>query len=131
MTQRLENALTKLYKAYHEGTLQAQDCKHCAVGNIVEGEEWSDVEGFDYFDGGVSCPKGLSMIKKSGYSIKELKRVESIFIFHGWSKINQFKGLCKVVEYLCELDNVPNVMDCTKIFETTEEGKPKHELELE
>ena len=42
-------------------------------------------------------------------------------------KEQQFKGLCAVVEYLCELDGIPNVMDYTSLFET-KEGKPVKEL---
>lgn len=37
------------------------------------------------------------------------------------------KGFFAVVEYLCELDGIPNVMDYTCLFETENE-KPKYEL---
>ena len=35
-TKRFEEAITKLYKAFHEGTLDAMDCEHCAVGNMCD-----------------------------------------------------------------------------------------------
>ena len=39
-----------------------------------------------------------------------------------------FNGLNAVVTYLCELDNIPNVMDYSKIFEQ-EGGYPVYKLE--
>ncbi len=60
-------------------------------------------------------------IKRTGYSVYELAMVEAIFISeHHYAtpvKECQFNGLCAVVEYLCELDNIPNVMDIQSLFE--------------
>ena len=33
---RLENAITKLYNAFHNGELNSLDCRHCAVGNLCD-----------------------------------------------------------------------------------------------
>lgn len=35
-SERFTNAVTKLYNAFHKGTLNAWDCKACAVGNICD-----------------------------------------------------------------------------------------------
>ena len=34
LTPRIEQAVTKLYKAFHNNTLHPECCKKCAVGNI-------------------------------------------------------------------------------------------------
>lgn len=134
---RFTRAIEKLYTAFHEGTLTPEICSACAVGNIVGHGNW-------YFssphkiliDGDMTYEKGIG-INDSMYSVDELALVEREFIF-GFkdgcknyhvinSKENQFKGLCNVVEYLCELDNIPNIMDFTKLFETENEA-PKYEL---
>lgn len=138
---RLENAITKLYTAFHEGVLDALDCKMCAVGNICGGENWDtiplfarntifNISGREWFTK-EEIDEGMKEIKRSGYSVEEMVKVELIFLnacerLRG-TKEQQFKGLCAVVEYLCELDNIPNVMDYTKLFET-ENNEPKYQL---
>lgn len=72
-----------------------------------------------------------SVTKKSGYSVKELAKIEMVFlnkILKDETKESQFKGLCAVVEYLCELEGIPNVMDYTCLFQT-ENNEPKYKLE--
>lgn len=127
---RLENAITKLYTAFHSGLLQATNCTMCAVGNICDNSMgWSWNFGHDtktnnnilelikeYNNG------GRETFFQNGYSGLELHTIEKIFLesligSDVTIKENQFKGLCAVVEYLCELDNIPNVMDYTKLFE--------------
>ena len=39
MTQRLEQALLKLYNAYHNNKLNPEDCAACAVGNILDNHD--------------------------------------------------------------------------------------------
>lgn len=126
---RFDNAVTKLYNAFHEGTLNAFDCKECAVGNIVGSAFYGGYSSF-------GTVRDVVVVggNKSGYSPTELYYVEKKFMeahLGGnteMSKIEkQFKGLCAVVEYLCELDNIPNVMDYTRLFETENE-KPKYQL---
>lgn len=139
---RLENAITKLYTAYHSGELDAMNCEHCAVGSICNNDSaWDNLPIFqstlkwgNYIQ---PCDYELELaeivIKESGYSKEELQKVEIIFLtatdFKKGDKETQFKGLCAVVEYLCELDNVPNVMDYTKLFET-ENNQPKYVISL-
>lgn len=153
-TERFEKAWRSLYAAFHEGTLNAGDCAHCAVGNIVGSSSWARVlgcaNGGNQFDrhqfveniklsrricGGAESPfykVGVDAIKKTGYSQYQLFNVEAIFMDQFFAercnnKDAQFKGLCAVIEYLCELDGIPNPMDYSKFFETIK-GKPKYEL---
>ncbi len=141
-TERFDRALTKLYTAFHEGTLNAFQCGACAVGNIVghgywRGSTFNNL--FEHRDDYLKVCKTkirLSGINNSGYSDLELTEVEYVFLkawendkcFYGTKKDTQFKGLCAVVEYLAELDRIPNPMDYTKFFEV-EDGKPKYQLE--
>ena len=143
-TERFDNAVSKLYTAFWNGTLNAMDCKACACGNI--------------------CNNSRDWVKDyksdSGYSPDELLNIEQIFmhgyredirgyINHplsidlkylnrdgiGWDakKVNSenkdlvFLAMTSVVEYLCELDDIPNVMDYTKLFES-ENNEPKYQL---
>ena len=144
-TPRFDRAVTKLYTAFHNGELDAMDCKHCAVGNICDNRNDWRYTGFY-----VGAPKEDAIlfnlnpdkvVSESGYSVVELANIESIFMFgkipnqerkwykdlglSGWSakdinydnKENIFIALTRVIEYLCELDNIPNVMDYSKLFE--------------
>jgi hypothetical protein len=135
-TERFDKAVTKLYNAFHENRLNGMDCKACAVGNMCDN--------VDYWTNWSSYKKRKEISIKIGYSFVEIDNIESLFMFgvkineieeSKWDvgnkehkgKETQFKGLCAVVEYLCELDNIPNIMDYTKLFET-ENDKPKYQL---
>lgn len=140
-TKRFDEAVTKLYNAFHENRLIGMDCKACAVGNICNNsDEWNNIT--YKFLLNYNLEDNLNILG-FGYSAYELITIEMIFLF-GYKeykgrkkysnhdntiidKEQQFKGLCAVVEYLCELDNIPNVMDYTKLFET-ENDKPKYQL---
>ena len=135
-TERFDRAVKKLYTAFHEGTLNAFDCKHCAVGNIVGTDNWDGhiaerrdgmlVEIWSYDECIINLP---IWCEYSGY---ELFQVEKLFLKahmgryddadQSINKEQQFKGLCAVVEYLAELDGIPNPMDYTKLFEYNQEG---------
>ena len=80
----------------------------------------------------------------NGYSPSELLTIEAVFLRGcGYSlpfrrserkvdprdKEAQFNGLCAVVEYLCALDGVNNVMDVSRLFEY-ENDRPVYELNL-
>ena len=150
---RLENAITKLYTAFHDGTFNVWSCQACAVGNICGSDDWKHIlsplnrpnnfrlsvfpnrKESDFNE----ITMTESMIK-SGYTAFELSKIEKVFIDNhnllasddsecNIRKTCQYNGLCAVVEYLCELDNIPNVMDYTKLFET-EGGRPKYELQV-
>lgn len=143
-TKRFENAVTKLYKAFHNDELRAEDCSMCAVGNICDNRsEWMYIirtntrQGYfrqeihpipnDYLG-----QIGLKLITNTNYNIKELATVERVFLKHTLNKENketQFKGLEAVVKYLCQLDDIPNVMDYTSLFEY-DNNTPKKELQF-
>jgi hypothetical protein len=121
-TKRFDEAVSKLYNAFHDGTLNAMDCEACAVGNICNNNgHWDDLPVFqstvkwgnDMEPSQLQLKKAKRVIKESGYSEKELIEIEIIFLksceFSKGTKEQQFNGLCAVVEYLCELDNIPNV----------------------
>jgi hypothetical protein len=150
-TKRFEDAVTKLYTAFHNGELDAMDCKHCAVGNMCDNSsEWANGVG-NMTSFGESHRILNSFINKTGYSNQELIKIEHIFLYGGEKHLFrntisngdvrhgnktkqeqldlQFKGLCAVIEYLCELDNIPNVLDFKGLFET-EDNKPVNQLQF-
>lgn len=140
-SERFTNAVTKLYNAFHSNKLEPFNCYACAVGSIVGDGNW-------FLELWQTCSEGKHYIKQlkftnikfkdlvydTGYSVKELMKVEEVFLkqFESRSyeknKQSQFTGLCAVVEYLCELEGIPNVMDYTCLFET-ENNEPKYKLE--
>tara|TARA_R110000868_G_scaffold22400_11_gene91922 strand:- start:698 stop:1150 length:453 start_codon:yes stop_codon:yes gene_type:complete len=145
-TPRLESALRKLYTAFHNNTLNPECCKQCAVGNILNHtDSWkhlSDSHGaleLNYV-GKVNQTLGR---KFNGYSPLELLKIENIFLntcgyqlpLHYKNEKPQnptdkavlFNGLCAVISFLCELDNIKNVMDYKRLFEFEDE-RPKYEL---
>ncbi|WP_439128631.1 Na(+)-translocating NADH-quinone reductase subunit F [Polaribacter sp.] len=145
--KRLENALVKLYKAFHNNTLNPEDCTACAVGNILDNfDSWKHLSN-DHgslelsYVGRVHQNLGR---KFNGYSPQEIVQIEKIFLEACGFKTplchyNQkpqnptdkevlFNGLCSVVAFLCKLDNVPNVMDYSKLFEY-ENNQPKYHLD--
>lgn len=115
----------------------------CAVGSMCDNTtEWSRFRkdgwhtGAEYhrIPGDHLINEAEESVKKSGYSSIELVEVERIFLESfkdgGYrDKDKQFNGLCAVVEYLCGLEEIPNIMDYTKLFET-ENAAPKYELTI-
>ncbi len=137
-TERFDRAVKKLYPAFHEGTLNAFDCWDCAVGNIVGHGNWAmHVLDRRYREEPklLQTACNFKVPEHEDYSQHEIIKIEYVFLMEwfkakshdGKDKHIQFKGLCAVVEYLCELDSIENVMYYTKLFET-EKGKPKYAL---
>lgn len=133
---RLEQAVIKLYKAFHENQLDPECCFHCAVGNILDHTEawkhFSDRHGalqLNYI-GLVNQNLGRTF---NGYSPLELLHIEAIFLQGcGYSlplsrtgkrpknrkdKELLFNALCETVAYLCALEGIANIMDYTRFFE--------------
>ena len=146
LPKRFTDAVTKLYTAFHNGKLNAFKCSACAVGNIIGHGNWSGIH--HQFNNGKLCLYKQNIISSydqyenvtnnSGYSLRELSEVEYVFLKE-WEKENstkgtdkeiQFKGLEAVVKYLCELDDIPNVMDYTSLFEFNENNEPVKELSI-
>lgn len=143
---RLDNALRKLYKAFHNDTLHPEYCNSCAVGTILDNtDSWkhlTDIHGSTQLNyvGLVNQNFGY---KFNGYTPYELLQIEAIFLKGcGYSgaldrtckkpknptnKERLFNGLSKTVEFLCKLDGVANVMDYSKLFEFEQE-QPKYLL---
>ena len=143
---RLNNAIKKLYVAFHNNRLNPECCKQCAVGNICDNtDSWkhlTDTHGsvqLNYI-GRVNQKLGKTFY---GYSPKELLQIEAIFL-NGCgfslpynqntikpkdttSKETLFNGLCAVVTFLCSIDGVANVMDYSKLFEY-KNSKPIYSL---
>jgi len=143
---RLEQAIQKLYVAFHKNELHPECCKQCAVGNILDNREnWKHLT--DYhgslelnYIGKVHQAIGR---KFNGYSPSELLRIEAVFLKACGYKLplnhkNKkpknptdkdvlFNGLTEVVTLLCEMDGVKNIMDYTKLFEF-ENNEPLHFL---
>lgn len=138
LPKRFTDAVSKLYNAFHENKLDQYYCTACAVGNICDGNDsWAHLIGVgavfthgkksSFFENLVHNEHTL----KTGYSLFELSTIESVFMTAAFTnrKEHQFKGLCAVIEYLCELDNIQNIMDFTSLFET-ENDKPVKELQF-
>ena len=140
---RLEQAIQKLYTAFHNNTLNPECCMQCAVGNILDNtDSWkhlSDTHGslkLNYV-GRVHQNLGRHF---NGYSPFELLKIEATFLkacgfqiplHHKNEKPKNltdkailFEGLSAVIPFLCELDGVSNVMDYTKLFEYKKQDAP-------
>lgn len=134
-TPRFDTAIQKLYNAFHNNHLNPECCKQCAVGNILDQTDaWkhlSDRHGslkLNYV-GLVNQKFGKRF---NGYTPIELLHIEAEFLKgcgyslplhhkgtkpkHPEDKDVLFNGLSKVVECLCKLDNIKNVMDYSEIF---------------
>ena len=146
-TRRLEQALIKLYNAYHNNLLNPEDCKACAVGNILDNHDsWKHLtEGHGSlklsYVGRVHENLGR---KFNGYTPLEILQIEKVFLDacgfstplchynkrpkNPTSKDILFDCLSAVIALLCEFDNIKNVMDFSKLFEQ-ENGFPTYHLE--
>lgn len=147
MTRRLENALTKLYNAFHNDQLQPECAMGCAVGTILDRRDfWKHLSD----DHGTVRLNYLGLLHENlgrsfnGYKPSELLLIEKTFLdacgyetplrhYHKkpknpTDKDLQFKGLCAVVAVLCQLDNVPNVLTLNTLFDRVAD-KPKYALE--
>jgi hypothetical protein len=145
-TKRLEQALIKLYNAYHNNRLNPEDCTACAVGNILDNfDSWkhlSDAHGSLELSYVGKVHQNLGR-KFNGYSPKELLQIEKVFLEscgfktplchynpkpqNPTSQEVLFDGLCTVVALLCELDDIPYLLDYSKLFEQ-EDGEPVYHL---
>ncbi|TXG38709.1 Na(+)-translocating NADH-quinone reductase subunit F [Seonamhaeicola maritimus] len=135
-TPRFEAAIKKLYTAFHNNTLYPECCKQCAVGNILDNtDSWKHISDFHgslklNYVGKIHQSFGR---KFNGYSPLELLQIEAAFLkacgfelpLHYKNKKPKnptnknvlFNGLSKVIELLCVLDNIANVMDYQQLFE--------------
>ncbi|WP_369048327.1 Na(+)-translocating NADH-quinone reductase subunit F [Tenacibaculum sp. UWU-22] len=146
--ERLEQALIKLYNAFHNDELNPECCSACAVGNILDNKDSWKYLSNDHgslqlnYIGEIHQNMGR---KFNGYAPLELLTIEKIFLeacgfitplCHYNSKPQNprnkealFNGLCAVVTYLCALDNIPDVMNYSRIFEY-EQHNPVYKFDV-
>ena len=143
---RLEQAIKKLYVAFHNETLHPECSKQCAVGNILDNtDSWkhlSDHHGSLQLNYVGMVHQNLGR-KFNGYTPSELLKIEATFLeacgyklplYYKNEKPNNptdkdvlFKGLSAVIVHLCAVDSIKNVMDYTKVFEIENE-KSRYKL---
>ena len=144
-SNRFNHAVEKLYNAFHNKTLNPDDCAQCAVGNILDNKEYwkhlTDSHGAAQLNYLGLLHQNLGK-RFNGYSPMELLRIETAFLKGcGYSFTEQmrlhrpeniqdddilFNGLCDVVSELCSLDGFSDVMDCSALFQfETKASKPE------
>ncbi|MDT0293285.1 Na(+)-translocating NADH-quinone reductase subunit F [Mesonia ostreae] len=145
LPKRTENALDKLYTAFHKGDLIPDCHAHCAVGNICDNTTaWQHLT--EHHGSGKLSYVGIVHQRLGrkffGFSPVELLQIEQEFLSGcGHSlplyylsrndQLNQddlFAGLTKVVAYLCQLENISNVMDCSLLFDYKPETSQAEEI---
>lgn len=135
-SKRFDNAIEKLYQAFHNNTLNPECCIQCAAGNICDNTDtWrllTPAHGsvvLSYL-GELNEAFGRRI---AGYKPSELIQIEAVFLEAcGYelpftksskkpkkpiSKNTLFKGLSATVGYLCKLEDIPDIMDCSKLFD--------------
>ncbi|MGV7105205.1 Na(+)-translocating NADH-quinone reductase subunit F [Flavobacterium sp. U410] len=137
-SSRFNSAIQKLYVAFHGDTLHPECCNQCAVGNILDNNDFwknfSDTHGSLQLNYLGRVHQNLGR-KYNGYSPSELLQIEYTFlkaigyqlpIHHLHKKPENpkdkdllFEGLSAVVTFLCELDNQKDIMDCSVLFQYT------------
>lgn len=143
-TKRFDKAIEKLYLAFHNNYLNPECCKQCAVGNILDNKDfWKHLSDNH---GSVKLNK-LGLLHQNlgrrfnGYNPLELMQIEVAFLkgcgyqlpyHHKHIKPHNptdknvlFNGLCSVVELLCQLDGIENVMDYSNLFNYIPERSSK------
>lgn len=135
-SQRFDLAIEKLYKAFHQGTLNPECSNHCAVGNICDNKDaWknlTDKHGSTKLNYVGLVNENLGR-RINGYKPSELLQIEATFLKAcgyslPYSSKSQgkpkhfsndilFDGLCAVVQILCVLEGIPNIMDFRKLFD--------------
>lgn|SRR5690554_4462351 len=135
-SERLDNAIKKLYTAFHNGTLNPECCKQCAVGNILDNSDrwrhFTDNHGSTILNYVGLVNENLGK-KINGYKPSELIQIEAAFLggcgyalplHHTSNKPKDptskeilFEGLGATVSFLCALEGVPDGMDYSKVFD--------------
>lgn len=137
-SKRFDRAIEKLYQAFHQNTLNPECCLQCAVGNICYNTDtWRYLTPAH----GSTVLSYLGELNEAfgrriaGYKPSELLQIEAVFLqASGYelpitkkskkpkkpvTKDILFKGLTAAVGYLCKLEGISNVMDCSELFDFT------------
>lgn len=123
MKPTFEKTVDILVKAYLNDTLEHGNCAACAVGNIVV-----SVHGYQYYSQspltglkvdeiitydnwysvltGHESYRGRKEIEKTGYSFKEIRRIEAAFERSRDLPDRMFNGLMAVVNVLADIHGV-------------------------
>lgn len=124
--KRFTDAIDSLVEAFFDGTLAAGDCNACAVGNMCGGVKWSKAfqtcrgiqqQPFKRDDFATSSPierRAVSQIKSTGYSVRQLARVEKAFEQAGFEKgdtrrnsiEDQHRRLMAVLDVLMDIEGI-------------------------
>ena len=135
-TLRFENAVQKLYDAFHGGSLNPECCRQCAVGNILDNSEsWkhlSDEHGSLRLNYVGKVNEGFGK-RFNGYTPQELLQIEAAFLqgcgyslplrHNGRKPVNHsdmdvlFNGLSAAISCLCGLDGISDLMDHSSLLE--------------
>lgn len=136
MAPRLEIALTKLYSAFYDGTLNPECCTACAVGNICDNidawKNFTDHHGSLKLNYIGRLNEGFGR-RLYGYLPSELLEIEAVFLrgcgfeipltrksskpHKPTSEEVLFNGMRAVISFLCELDGINDIMDLPEIME--------------
>ena len=146
LSQRLDAALLKLYKAYQDNALHPEDACRCAVGNILnQTDSWkhlSNLHGslqLNY----IGLVHEVLDKKFGGYKPSELMAIEKAFLEgcgyqtplatqkkkpkNPTNRELLFDGLAATIEKLCALDGVENVLEITTAFEKIKASSKRRE----
>ena len=134
-SKRFDIAITKLYNAFHDGSLHPECAQRCAVGNICDNKDsWKHFSD----DHGSTRLNYVGLVNQNfgkrfnGYTPIELLQIEAAFLkgcgyslpfrHDGQRPENpsdsriQFNGLCKAIILMCQLDGFKNVMDISQLL---------------
>lgn len=135
MTKRLEQALHKLYTSFYDGTLNPECCYACAVGNICDNRDmwkhFTEAHGSLKLNYVGQVNEGFNK-RINGYLPSELLEIEAVFLKgcgfelpirrgaikpeNPRSQDTLYNGMRAVISFLCELDNVEDVMEISTRF---------------
>ncbi|WP_299368107.1 Na(+)-translocating NADH-quinone reductase subunit F [Winogradskyella sp.] len=134
ISSRFDAAVRKLYTAFHNNTLNPEDCTQCAVGNILDQKDsWkhmTDMHGSVKLNYVGLVHQNLGR-RFNGYSPIELLQIEASFLKGCGYRLGKtychkpdyfkdkailFNGLSEVISTLCRLDHIDNIMDCSNLF---------------
>lgn len=134
---RFDNAIQKLYTAFHNNSLDPECCKACAVGNILDNtDSWkhlTEAHGSTRLSYVGQVNEAFNKRFK-GYKPSELLQIEAAFL-RGCnyqlplkrnsfrpedrkSKETLFEGLCEAITVLCKLENIENIMDYQNLLKS-------------
>ena len=129
VSNRFDSAIKKLYTAFNNKCLNPEDCKQCAVGNILDNTDaWQHLTDFHgserlNYVGRVHQNIGRRF---NGYTPLELLQIETAFLKgcgYSFSKNKRllkpddvidesslYRGFMKVITQLCKLEGIKDIL---------------------